>query len=1032
MIPATPLSPLTGGIAEPSKIWKVGNSVYSSPEESAVDIEHEKEMVKIDYEKMKKQVANLHAHKKEGESYSYKDVLFKFKIGQHKLFSSSTNSDLDQFGVGIALYFKFLKHLIRFFFVFLLLSIPAYVFYIAAYSQYYVSTSSATYLNALTSTTLGSIGLGSKTCSLGRHPDYGTADQSKLHLSCIKGNIADVSNINFGFVPLGSQCDFILQDDIDTQCNNYDLTNLKPAFSDCDGNPSCEITISKNLFIAKESSTYCDEIYQYKMVYMQVTCISRSVEVDAEAPYLKSKIAYIVTTLDAVIVIMFLFMIISLKYAQKSAVKNVLRETYSASSYSLIINNLPKKSSHQEVCAELWQILKNKLGQDTEQILDVQVIPPYKLIEYIRLLEHIKKTKGQYIHRFVEHCGVDFNNNLKQLKRCDLQAILSNLQEKNHPELKKLQKYMNAIEKLSIKQKNLKTKIAMLENDPFPNLDTAFVTFNDVQARNKILEMCTPPSRFPKIFGSSNKSWLNQNDIIAQPVDEPSAIIWENLETPKNTVRLRRGISLLCTILLWVISALFIILSTYYQNEKSSKYPSINCSNYNPTKAQASTDYNLGDYMAGLIVCYCDADISSRKYEVFADVNNEQLCLEWYKNEIAIQVLSWAIVVIIIVMNFIVELALFALSQFEKHTSLTKKISERAVKIFIGKFLNTGLIILFINIKSSISWWQGQYNDLSPLWYSQVGSTLVSTMLISAFSGPGGQITKIVTKKTFQWFDRKFGKNPAITRKTNQTDYEEVYTGPEFALDTRYSQILTVIFVCFLYGSGMPVLYLTTFIQLTVTYFLDKYYLLKFSKLPESYGSNLETIIRRTLYAAIILHLLIAIFIFGESNLFVDGITVVSSGSTVDSIQTNAASNSENVVAKFFTRAGYKYNILFVVLLLLTIIFYLVKIGFHFFPNLKIVRRFQKIFPSKINSEKTDTNSPSFLEVLKLSELDILIKTTQKDIATIKDEKLLACLQQRLQLLEKTYVQASEDKGPQLSGFFSYDFRVIPSFSLLP
>jgi len=53
-----------------------------------------------------------------------------------------------------------------------------------------------------------------------------------------------------------------------------------------------------------------------------------------------------------------------------------------------------------------------------------------------------------------------------------------------------------------------------------------------------------------------------------------------------------------------------------------------------------------------------------------------------------------------------------------------------------------------------------------------------------------------------------------------------------------------------------------------------------------------------------------------------------------------------------------------------------------------------------------------------------LIKTTQKDIATIKDEKLLACLQQRLQLLEKTYVQASEDKGPQLSGFFSYDFRL--------
>jgi len=222
----------------------------------------------------------------------------------------------------------------------------------------------------------------------------------------------------------------------------------------------------------------------------------------------------------------------------------------------------------------------------------------------------------------------------------------------------------------------------------------------------------------------------------------------------------------------------------------------------------------------------------------------------------------------------------------------------------------------------------------------------------------------------------------------------------------------------------MPILYFTTFIQLTITYFLDKYYLLKFSKLPESYGSNLETIIRRTMYAAVIFHLFIAIFIFGQSTLFVDGITVVSSGSTVDSIQTNAVSNSENVVSKFFTRAGYKYNILFVVLLLLTIIFYLAKIVFHFFPDLKIVKRFQRIFPSKITPEKSDLNSPSFLQVLKLSELDILIKTTQKDIANIKDENLLACLQQRLQLLEKTYVQKNDEKGPQLTGFFSYDFRL--------
>jgi len=89
-----------------------------------------------------------------------------------------------------------------------------------------------------------------------------------------------------------------------------------------------------------------------------------------------------------------------------------------------------------------------------------------------------------------------------------------------------------------------------------------------------------------------------------------------------------------------------------------------------------------------------------------------------------------------------------------------------------------------------------------------------------------------------------------------------------------------------------------------------------------------------------------------------------------------------------------------------------------------MVQRLRKIFPSKITPAKSEANSPSFLQVLKLSELDVLIKTTQKDIANVKDEKLLAFLQKRLQLLEKTYVQANEEKGHELTGFFSYDFRL--------
>jgi len=45
---------------------------------------------------------------------------------------------------------------------------------------------------------------------------------------------------------------------------------------------------------------------------------------------------------------------------------------------------------------------------------------------------------------------------------------------------------------------------------------------------------------------------------------------------------------------------------------------------------------------------------------------------------------------------------------------------------------------------------------------------------------------------------------------------------------------------------------------------------LKLCKTPETFGHNLETVVRRAMYAAVLIHLPFAIFIFGESTLFVD------------------------------------------------------------------------------------------------------------------------------------------------------------------
>jgi len=81
----------------------------------------------------------------------------------------------------------------------------------------------------------------------------------------------------------------------------------------------------------------------------------------------------------------------------------------------------------------------------------------------------------------------------------------------------------------------------------------------------------------------------------------------------------------------------------------------------------------------------------------------------------------------------------------------------------------------------------------------------------------------------------------------------------------------------------MPLLYLTSFLQLIYTYFSDKNPTVKFfslriispstrlalkcSKRPKYYDQKVESIVQYTLHAAVIMHLIFAIF-YGEGSLF--------------------------------------------------------------------------------------------------------------------------------------------------------------------
>ena len=77
---------------------------------------------------MKQQIQKSHLYKEENIPYTCKDVCFNVDVGEHFFFTSSKNSDIDKFGVGIVLYFRYIKMLIAFFLIFSILVIPSIIF----------------------------------------------------------------------------------------------------------------------------------------------------------------------------------------------------------------------------------------------------------------------------------------------------------------------------------------------------------------------------------------------------------------------------------------------------------------------------------------------------------------------------------------------------------------------------------------------------------------------------------------------------------------------------------------------------------------------------------------------------------------------------------------------------------------------------------------------------------------------------------------------------------------------------------------
>lgn len=168
-------------------------------DESIIDLEKARKEYHIDFEKANQWIKKRSPTYDDDRRYTLCESCCGINTGYHTVGGTSKRSDLDKFGVGMVLYFKFLKMLIFYFFIFTLLSIPSIYFSAVAFNNYNTDIS-VTMNNLFMASTIGAIGMGSTSCSLGKAPLYtgSTATENKITLSCISGTLSTYDAVTYG------------------------------------------------------------------------------------------------------------------------------------------------------------------------------------------------------------------------------------------------------------------------------------------------------------------------------------------------------------------------------------------------------------------------------------------------------------------------------------------------------------------------------------------------------------------------------------------------------------------------------------------------------------------------------------------------------------------------------------------------------------------------------------------------------------------------------------------------------------------
>lgn len=193
-----------------------------------------------------------------------------------------------------------------------------------------------------------------------------------------------------------------------------------------------------------------------------------------------------------------------------------------------------------------------------------------------------------------------------------------------------------------------------------------------------------------------------------------------------------------------------------------------------------------------------------------------------------------------VVVNILLKLLCVWLVKQLQFANLSQETKRIMILVFIIQFFNTALIQLLVHADFSQLGVQalefinsGYHPDFTVRWYKDVGYLIIDSMTTNIYAPLVELGIALSLRFAFRTLDRGGLRGRYKTKKHTMESYIALYGGPQYFLHSKYSNMLNITYITFMFGMGLPILFPIALASFLVIYVLERFLVAYYYRQPE-------------------------------------------------------------------------------------------------------------------------------------------------------------------------------------------------------